>query len=126
MKDKVFLCAGNNLTAIYRDPKKGNCVVASVAIGVGKLIAKCPVTLVRRGDIKQGCELDNYPMWWTNRVDCLAFGVINLLNHSDNPNVRLVRNYRKRSISCIAKRDIHPGEELAIDYDCKLWFKVQP
>jgi hypothetical protein len=110
---------------IHWDNAKGNCVVARRDIPRGKKIVVNPVVPLRFEDTRPSSKIDEYPMWWTRKLDCLAIGAINLLNHSSKPNVRLTRDYRRRLITCFARRKIRAGEELFINYACPLWFTVK-
>ena len=118
-----YLCAGNAVADVFLCRVKGNCVVAREAIKRGQLVSECPVSVVESKDIRKNCAFDQYPIWWRGRKDCIAFGLINLINHSSAPNVRLCRDYKRMTIRCYAKRNILRGEELAYDYACKLWFR---
>jgi SET domain-containing protein len=75
-------------------------------------------------DLKRESGFNDYPMYWDKKSDCIAFGPINLLNHSSSPTARLVRDRRECRIDMFAKTDLKKGEELTINYDCKLWFDV--
>lgn len=111
-----------NKIAIVKHNIKGFCVVAAFPIAKDEEIGVCPVSLMKIGDIKKTSELDMYPMYWTKRRDCIAFGFINLLSHSDHSNVRLKRDRKNKLIYAWAIEDIKKGHELTIHYECKLWF----
>lgn len=120
------------LRPLYREGKitvarhkvKGLCLFAGVGLKTGELIVTCPITLIDFKDVKEGTPLDAYPMWWNSKKDCIAFGVINLLNHAEITNVVLRRDRKKRLIRAYAKCNIEAGTELTIHYLCKLWFKL--
>jgi SET domain-containing protein len=63
-------------------------------------------------------------MEWTEGTEAIALGNINLLNHSVLSNVSLTNDFVNLTKSIHAKRDIKLGEELTLNYDCKLWFDV--
>ncbi len=62
-------------------------------------------------------------MYWSKATDVIAFGTANLLNHSNDSNVRLTRDRKRMLIHAYAKRDIEKGAELTIDYVRDIWFK---
>ena len=104
-------------------PTKGRCVIATQCIQRDTLIMEDPVVIVGFDAISPGCPLDDYPIQWTKKHDCIALGLINLINHSKKPNVRWERNYRRKTLRCYATTRIKANEELVINYACKLWFK---
>jgi SET domain-containing protein len=53
----------------------------------------------------------------------VALGFASLLNHSGDPNCRIVRHIEALAIDVIALHDIAAGEELRIDYGMTLWFE---
>src|SRR3989344_6646478 len=108
---------------VYRHDIKGLCVFAGRDIKAKEHIVTCPVALMDFDDIKKSSNLDMYPMYWSKKKDCICFGVINLLNHSQTPSVYLKRDYKKKLIKCYAKRDLSTGEELTISFQCPIWFK---
>jgi hypothetical protein len=119
--DKILYKEGK--IAIYRSATKGFCVMSAVDLKPKEFITVCPVSLMEVGDIKGTSLLDVYPMGWSKKNDCIAFGVINLLNHSKNSNITLKRDKKNHLIRAYAKGNIKKGEELTINYICKLWFK---
>jgi len=46
-----------------------------------------------------------------------------LCNHASRPNARVERNFDRQTLDLIASAPIGPGEEVAIDYRCTLWFE---
>ena len=108
--------------AIYKSAEKGFCVLAGKNLKKGELITTCPVSLMIPGDILKTSLLDVYPMAWSKKNDCIAFGTINLLNHAKITNTTLKRDKKHNLIMAYAKTDVKKGEELTISYACKLWF----
>jgi hypothetical protein len=104
--------------------KKGFCIVAAQNIKKDELIVINAVSPIGFNDVKKESFFNNYPMYWTKKQDAISFGAINLLNHSNNSNVRIKRDYRNKLMRAYALNDIKKGTELTIDYECKLWFKV--
>lgn len=122
MKTKILYRKNN--VALAQHPVKGFCVLANRDFKRNQYITTSPVSLLEIGDIKEASKFNDYPMYWNGKVDCIAFGEINLLNHSDNPSIYLKRDYKKKLIKAYALRPIKTGEELTINYVCKLWFDV--
>jgi len=89
--------------SVFLHPVKGRCVVANQDIRKGELILINPVELVGFSDIKSKCALDSYPIWWSKTKDCIAFGLINMVNHSKHPNVCFKRRRKERLILCYAE-----------------------
>ena len=110
--------------SIFKHPRKGFCVVAEKNISKDKLLCTSVVSEIGFKDLKKKSSFNDYPMYWNKKTDCIAFGPINLLNHSNNSNAYLVRDYKSNLIKMYAKRTVKKGEEMTINYDCKLWFKV--
>lgn len=120
-----FLYRENTLVSVYRDNIKGFCVIADSDIERNRFICTCPVGFMGLKDLSDKSEFNHYPMWWNDETDCIAFGVINLLNHNKESTVFLERDFDNRLIHMYAAKDIKKGEELVIDYDCELWFEVK-
>jgi hypothetical protein len=109
--------------AIYKHPIKGFCVIANKNLKKDEHVMTSPVSVLDDyGDIKKSCGLDVYPMFWDKNHDCIAFGYINLLNHDSDSNIRLEQDKKNLLFKAFAKRNIKKGEELTINYRCKLWF----
>ena len=67
--------------------------------------------------------LYEYLMCWNDDTDCIALGYGNLMNHSEQNNCGVEHNYKDETKTFYANRDIKKGEELTINYECKLWFE---
>lgn len=122
MQTEFKILYRENKIAIVRHHVKDLCVVAAVPIKKDEEIGICPVSLMKIGDIKKTSKLDMYPMYWTKSMDCIAFGFINLLSHSESSNVYLKRDRKNKLIYAYALKDIEKGHELTIHYECELWF----
>lgn len=109
--------------AVWHNPKKGFCVFSAVSLKIGEHITTCAISPIGFKDIIKKSKFNDYPMYWTKKEDCVAFGVINLLNHSNHPNICLKRDYKRKLIWAYSLENIPPDVELTIDYDCGLWFK---
>lgn len=104
-------------------PEKGRGVIACNHINAGQVIAEDPIFEIPN-DYNYPPEIDNMRMSWNETHDVIALGITNLLNHSPNSNVTIFDDFKNRTKSVIAKRDIEEGEELTINYECDLWFDV--
>jgi len=67
-------------------------------------------------------SIDVYRLAWTDDMDCIATGCLLMYNHSDEPNVSLVRDIENRTITVVALRDIVKDEELTFRYACGPWW----
>jgi SET domain-containing protein len=113
---------------------KGRGVVALKSIGAGRVFERCPVLVMDYAEVstEKGAELElnNYMFRWgpedDNRVsDKMAMGIgghMVLYNHSHDPNADIKQDMRNNLMEFFALRDIAPGEEITIDYDCNIWF----
>lgn len=69
-------------------------------------------------------NLDMYRMGWTDTEDAIALGHINLVNHSEEPNVEILDNLPAKMKTMVSLRPIRTGEELLVKYRCEVWFKT--
>lgn len=111
----------SSMTKVVRHPKKGRCLIATRDIQEGELIAHNHVELVTYALIESS-ELAPWSFAWNDDHDAIVFGDISLVNHSEDPNSRLERDFDQGTISCFAKRQISEGEEITYSYACDLWF----
>jgi hypothetical protein len=112
------------LISVYRDVRKGFCVCVNDNVSKGTLLCINVVGTIGPLDLNVKSKFNSYPMWWNKKTDVIAFGPINLLNHSGKPNVLLTRDRKNMLIKMYAGRNLKSGEELVVDYDCDLWFEV--
>jgi len=101
---------------------KGKCVHASKDYQADELIDVNYVLPFKHLNRDWG-DLDTHRMAWNKSQDCIALGHINLLNHSENPNVYIKKDFKIKRMSMFALRNIKAGEELTIHYECDLWFE---
>lgn len=67
---------------------------------------------------------DDYLWWWRAKKNLLLLGYGNLYNHSDEFNAKAYK-LKDRKALFVAKRKIHSGEEITINYGMTpLWFDV--
>jgi hypothetical protein len=111
-----------DLIDVYRDTKKGLCLIANRDIKKNTYITVNPISLIGFNDLNEKSTFNDYPMFWNKKSDCICFGVLNLLNHSETPNINLKRDYPNKLIRAYAYKNIVRGDELTIHYACKLWF----
>lgn len=91
----------------------------------------CPVLILPRKDAKVTSTtlLDSYTYNWPDpgspkeRTQAVVLGLGSMFNHSvHDQNVGWTRSLEKQVLVYTALRDIHPGEELCINYG-KVWFQ---
>ena len=68
--------------------------------------------------------LGDYLFYWKNNCYAACFGPISFSNHSETPNIKLVKNYDFNTISAFAIRPIMVGEQLTHKYH-KVWFEIK-
>ena len=100
---------GRGVFSLTRTPR-GICILRDHVIEVGF------------DDIVERSVLNAYPMAWTETHNAIAFGLTNLINHSDTPNCTILRFPKERVICVTALQRISVDEELTIRYACDLWF----
>lgn len=101
---------------------KNRCVHAISDITKGEIIEIAPVVpFTVNGSALN--ELDDYPIAWRGERDCIAMGISEFINHSQKPNAKWYNNFKNKTITLKAIKDIYKGEEVTIHYRCKLWFK---
>jgi len=105
-------------------PKAGRGVFAASPIKKGELIERCPVLVVKGGDVPRlkPTILKSYYFIWhkpkkiaTKVGICLGFGSI--YNHSYEPNATYKKNLKEETIDFVAIRPIQRGEEITVNYN---------
>ncbi|MGE8078970.1 SET domain-containing protein [Peribacillus loiseleuriae] len=112
--------------------KYGRGIFANRNIKNDELIEEAPVIVIPKKEWKlmRDSVLLNYVFWW-EEDKALALGYGSLYNHSYTPNAGYITNIKKQSIDFYARKDIHKGEEIMINYNgdpkdqSPLWFKVR-
>src|SRR5208282_5546126 len=102
-------------TRVVVDPQKGRCVIANTFIPKDEIVAINHIVKAEVNLIPSSSVLNSYLMSWNDECDCIALGIINLLNHSSDSskrNVSVQRNFEADTMALVAKRDIEEGEEL--------------
>ena len=108
-------------TYITLHPIVGNCVRANNSFRKDEIIEVNNVIPVEYSSIENS-SLKDYSMSWTNDLDCISLGNIQLLNHSENPNCYILNIIDSKTKMLCAKRDIKKDEHLTINYDRPLGF----
>lgn len=111
-----------NYPIVEINENKGRCVIATSDYSDGDIIMVNHVGLIGVDDLKQESLFDQYLVRWDELYNSIAFGYINLLNHSSAPNCELICNYDNLTITCKAIDKVISGDELTIKYACNLWF----
>ena len=114
-------------TKVVVDPQKGRCVIANAFVHQGETVAFNHIVKAEVNLTPSSSVLNSYLMSWNDQFDCIALGVINLLNHSSDAgkrNVSVERDFATETMTLVAS-DILEGEELLIDYEIPLWFEEQ-
>lgn len=118
----------NDNIEIRSDPVKGRGVFARAPIAAGALIEAAPVVVVPAGQIAlldKTILHDYYFRWDDDGAGAVALGIVSLCNHSRRPRARVRRNHALAVLDLLALVSIAPGDEISIDYNCRLWFKAQ-
>ena len=106
--------------------KKLNCrgVFALEDLKTDAVVESCPVILIEhknQPDIINGCPtgsiIDNYYYDWNHDYWCLPLGYAMLYNHSYQPNMKYVRDFKTNLLSYVALRNIKKDEELTVNYN---------
>lgn len=94
---------------IVQECKYGVGVFASVDISKGDLVEK---GLVKQMDVDP--NENPYVFSWNedNTKWVVGLGCLTLYNHSESPNVKVIKNFENETIEVFAIKDIVKGEEL--------------
>ena len=101
---------------VAQSPGKGLGVFATEAISAGEVIECAPVHSLSSEDESLRDYQFCYPKSLNYREQVLAWGYGSLYNHSSEPNCCWRNHPEFRGFEYYALRDIHPGEELLINY----------
>jgi uncharacterized protein len=111
----------------------GRGVFAARDITAGEVIEICPVLLFPKDQLPymRQTVLDDYYFDWGEDGEwyavCLGYG--SLYNHAYDPNAEYVMDFDALTIDFYCLRDIHPGEEIFVNYNgdndsqAKVWFE---
>ena len=123
MSNAISLKAMNEIllpqTSSYclkKDPVKGVGVYSLKDFKAGDIISKNYTAIIDWEMDESSPFQQTYPMYWTEEFSCIAFGIINLVNHSSNPNCRIAIDIDSRTIALVCKLNLNSGDEFTIDY----------
>jgi uncharacterized protein len=113
--------------------RKGRGVFAAGSIRAGELVEAAQTVELTKADTEAlaptSAEQYVFAHPEAGGRGLLVLGLTTLVNHAAEPNARLDKRHEERIgwiFELRARRDIAPGEELTIDYDCPLWFDADP
>lgn len=129
------ICAPQSFVEIKATPHKGRGVFATRQIPAGKLIECAPVIRVppeNWKNVKKSVFFDYLFAWEdaTGDETALVLGYGSIYNHSYSPCAYYAKDFPGLCVNFIALRQIEPGEEITINYNCDpdnqdpLWFPV--
>ncbi len=129
----------NLLEVKFISRKKGKGVFANIDIAKGVIIDIAHVILIsnKEWDLIKETVLSNYSFEWDDPQcvgeydSAVSLSVSQFINHSYNPNVKYIYDYKNKCIKYITIRNISKGEEITVNYngvpsdDSPMWFKVE-
>ena len=118
---------------------KGRGAFAKKSISKGTIIDVAYVILITNKDYKKikNTQLYNYCYIWedpkhlSEYKNAITLSISQFINHSFQPNLKYLYDYKEKSIEFSAIRDISQGEELTVNYNglvkdhSPLWFDVE-
>lgn len=96
------------------DPVKGRGVYALESILKGEIIEICQLLLIPQEEAIE--SLDPYVFTFNKKYLALALGIGSLFNHNNHPNAFCYFEFKEKLLVFEAKKDIHTGEEIFINY----------
>lgn len=111
-------------------------VFANDFISAGELIERCPIIRIEHRECPnlRGTVLEGYLFDWSSKdsfAAALVMGYGMVYNHSYSPNCKNTKNFNETSMDHYAIRDIHPGEEITLNYGGEpeskkqVWFELK-
>ncbi|NVM36582.1 MAG: SET domain-containing protein-lysine N-methyltransferase [Candidatus Lokiarchaeota archaeon] len=105
--------------------KKGRGVFAKKNIAKEETIDVAHILLISNNDwdLIEDTVLSNYSFEWDDPKcigeyeSAISLSVSQLINHSYDPNVKYVYDYKNKCIEYITLRDISKGEEITVNYN---------
>ena len=120
----------NHRIEIRTSPTRGRGVFARTAITAGTVIEAAPALVIPAADCPalDRTIIHDYYFHWDGDPDgvgrgAVGLGLVTLCNHADHANAKVERNLAQQTLDLIATAPIAAGEEITIDYGCKLWFE---
>lgn len=119
--------------------KKGKGAIAKKPIKKGTIVDVAYVIPISNNDYKKVSKtvLYNYCYIWEDPKhlpeykNAITLSISQFINHSYQPNLKYLYDYKGKSIEFSAIRDISQGEELTVNYNglvkdhSPLWFDVE-
>lgn len=123
----------------YASDKKGRGAFAKKNIEKGTVIDIANVVTIPNKEYKKICKtiLYHYCYIWEDPKhlpefkNAITLSVSQFLNHSYEPNVKYLYDYKKKAIEFSTLRNIVKGEELTVNYNgliqdkSPMWFEVE-
>jgi hypothetical protein len=113
--NKILLPDTDNYFLV-KDPQKGISVIANKGYQIGEIISKNYIAIIDWEMDEKSIFQQTYPLYWSEDYSCIAFGIINLLNHSFEPNCKINKNADTRMLELVCIKEIIPDEELTLYY----------
>jgi len=119
--------------------KKGKGLFAKDRIPKGEVIDIAHIILISNNDwnLIDNTVLSNYSFEWDDPKSigeyesAISLSVSQLINHSYDPNVKYIYNYKNKCITYTTLRDISKGEEITVNYNgvvddkSPVWFEIE-
>lgn len=98
---------------------KGMGVFAAEPIKKNEVIEVCPLILVPMKDFEyiKKTKLYYYYFEYSKEFFAVALGYCSLYNHSYTPNAKYTFNYKKKTITVVALKNIPANEEIFFNYN---------
>jgi uncharacterized protein len=116
----TYFCA--SMLVIKNSENMGRGVFTTAKIKKGSMIEICPVVVCPPPDRKfiDKTFMYNYYFLWEDdeKSTAIALGYGSLYNHSYSPNAVYEAFYEQQELHFTAHRDIYPGEEITVNYNC--------
>lgn len=133
--EAIVVASADSSVRVIAFGADGRGVAACRPFEAGEVIERCPVIVVPEGDRApvESSNVGNHIFMWehgttgedlysqTGRA-AVVLGYASLLNHSSDPNCRIIRYIEALAVEVVALRRIAPDEELRFDYNMTLWF----
>jgi SET domain-containing protein len=122
----------SSMIEVRRTARKGRGVFAKSFIPCDTVFERAPVLVMPAWEVLGTTDdtvLSHYLFEWGKNTVALALGYGSLYNHSYSPNARY-EDEGSQIKAYVAVRDIHPGEEITINYNGSpeatdaVWFDV--
>ena len=119
--------------------QKGKGVFAKDNIPKGEIIDVAHIILISNDDwnLIENTILSNYSFEWDDPKcigefdSAISLSVSQFINHSYEPNVKYIYDYKNKCIKYITLRNISRGEEITVNYNGEplnqepVWFEVE-